>query len=257
MADEPRTALVTGAASGIGAATVRRLLDDGLRVCGVDVDEAGLERQAARLGDVRAHWTGIAGDVTSSGDRRRAVAAAVGSAPGLHVLVNCAAVFCLAGADATADDWAATLGVNLLAPAQLTVDAIEHLRPVRGAVVNVASVSGYVAQPEQWTYNTAKGGLLQLTRSQARDLGPLGIRVNSVSPGWVWTEVLDRASGGDRERWEAIWGAYSALGRCADPAEIADAIAFLASDHASFVTGSDLVVDGGYLVMGPERAGER
>lgn len=86
------------------------------------------------------------------------------------------------------------------------------------------------------------------------DLAPHGVRVNSVSQGWIWTEMTDRNAAGDRQRWEPVWGAYHLLGRCGEPHEVADAVAFLASRQASFITGTDLAVDCGYLAMGPEGA---
>lgn len=95
-----------------------------------------------------------------------------------------------------------------------------------------------------------------MTRCQAMDLAPLGVRVNSVSPGWTWTPEVERAAQGDRARWEPIWGRYHLLRRCAEPREVARAILFLCSDDASFITATDLRVDGGYLAVGGEGLGE-
>lgn len=250
---ENRFALVTGAGSGIGAATAERLLAEGATVTGADLDQEALDRQAAKLGD---RFRAVVADIGTAEGRERAVAVATadGTEP-LHALVNNAGAFIFGGEGATDEEWQRTIDVNLLGPAKLTVAALPALRRApRGnaAVVNVASISGHIAQAERWTYNTSKGGLIQLTRSIAYDLAPEAIRVNCVSPGWVWTGVLDEASGGDRERWEEVWGSYHPLGRCAEPSEIAAAIAFLASDDASFVTGADLAVDGGYLIDGGE-----
>jgi NAD(P)-dependent dehydrogenase (short-subunit alcohol dehydrogenase family) len=144
-----------------------------------------------------------------------------------------------------------TLEVNLVSVAEWTAEAAPFLSASQnGAVVNVASISAHVAQAGRWTYNSAKGGLVELTRCQALDLAP--VRVNSVSPGWIWTEVLDQAADGDRETWEKVWGGYAPLLRCGEPEEVAFAIEFLLSDRAMFITGTDLAVDGGYLAVGPE-----
>lgn len=248
---------MTGAGSGIGAATTHLLLKRGAQVLGMDNDQLALERQAARFESFGTRFTPFVGDVTSSDDRAEAIVRGSDRDGALHMLVNNAAVFLLAGPNATVDEWERTLAVNLLAPAYLTAEAVEHLARARGAVVNIASISGYVAQPNQWTYNSAKGGVLELTRCQALDFARLGVRVNSVSPGWIWTEVSDRASGGERIKWETVWGAYCPLNRCGEPHEVAQAICFLLSDQASFITAADLAVDGGYLAMGPERIGER
>jgi NAD(P)-dependent dehydrogenase (short-subunit alcohol dehydrogenase family) len=244
--------LVTGAASGIGAATAERFHSEGAVVTGVDLDDQGLERRAEQLG---ARFKPVRADVGTAAGRSAAIEAATGADGALNVLVNNAGVFVFAGEDATEEQWRRTLDVNLLAPALLVAEALPALRRARtgeASVVHVASISGYIAQPRRWTYNTSKGGLLQLTRSQAFDLGKEAIRVNSVSPGWVWTAVLEEASGGDRERWERVWGEYCPMGRCAEPGEIAAVIAFLASPDASFITGADLPVDGGYLTLGGE-----
>jgi len=240
-----RTALVTGAGSGIGAAVARLLVCEGARVVGLDLDEAGLGRTADLVGP---GFDPVTGDVTVAADRARALAAVDGR---LDVLVNNAAVFLLAGVDATPQQWQRTLAVNLQAPAELVAEAFPLLRSRAGsAVVNIASISAHVAQAGRWTYNAAKSGVLELTRCQALDLAP--VRINSVSPGWIWTEVLDRAAAGDRDRWEKVWGAYCPLLRCGEPLEVARAVSFLASAEASFITGVDLPVDGGYLAGGPE-----
>ncbi len=124
-------------------------------------------------------------------------------------------------------------------------------------MVNVASISAHIAQPQRWTYNTTKAAIVGLTRCMAMDLSADGIRVNSVSPGWIWTpEVAAAAADGGRERWEPVWGRFHLLRRLGEAAEVAAAIGFLCSSEASFITGVDLPVDGGYLAMGPEGLGD-
>jgi NAD(P)-dependent dehydrogenase (short-subunit alcohol dehydrogenase family) len=247
-----RYAIVTGAGSGIGAATAEVFLGLGATVCAVDKDPTGLMREATRLARPETHRPVVA-DVATDAGRRVAIEQGLGPQGQLDVLVNNAAVFILAGVEASREQWHATLEVNLLAPAHITALAADALeRSGRGSIINVASVSGHIAQLGKWTYNSSKAALIHLTRCQAADLAGRHIRVNSVSPGWIWTPAAERAAGGDRARWEAIWGAYSPSGRCGEPREVALAIAFLAGDAASFVTGADLVVDGGYLALGPE-----
>jgi NAD(P)-dependent dehydrogenase (short-subunit alcohol dehydrogenase family) len=246
-----RAALVTGAGSGIGAAIAHLLIEEGARVTGIDLNEAGLRETAAALGDLAAQFSAVVGDVTQPQDRRRALIDVVAGDEPLDILVNNAAVFLLAGKEATAEQWRRTLEVNLQAPAEFVADALPYLRrAAKPAVVNIASISAHVAQANRWTYNAAKSGILELTRCQALDLAP--IRVNSVSPGWIWTEVLERASEGDRPRWEAVWGGFAPLQRCGEPIEVAHAVSFLLSAEATFITGIDLPVDGGYLCAGPE-----
>lgn len=248
-----RRVLITGAGSGIGAATVRQFVAEGALVTGVDCDPDGLDAVKASLGVDSDRFTPFVGDVTDTASQKAFLAEAVGPDGELDVLVNNAAVFLLSGLTATESDWRRTLDVNLLAPAQLVALAAGALAAsTAGSVVNIASISGHVSQRDRWTYNASKGGVLSLTRCQALDLADSGVRVNSVSPGYTWTEVLDRGAGGDRAKWDPIWGAFNPLGRCAEPFEVAAAIAFLASDSASYITGTDLLVDGGLAGMCPD-----
>jgi NAD(P)-dependent dehydrogenase (short-subunit alcohol dehydrogenase family) len=248
-----RHALVTGAGGGIGAATAHQLLLEGARVTGVDIDHDLLEAHRAALGKLAENFHPLTADITDEVEQKRLISEAVGPEGQLDVLVNNAAVFLLGGLGATTEQWRRTLDVNLVAPAQLVAAAAGALtRSGRAAIVNVASVSGHVAQANRWTYNAAKGGLLELTRCQALDLGGRKVRVNSVSPGFVWTDVLDRAAEGDRDMWDPLWGSFTLLGRCAEPAEVARSIAFLASDDASYITGADLRIDAGLTAISPE-----
>jgi NAD(P)-dependent dehydrogenase (short-subunit alcohol dehydrogenase family) len=100
----------------------------------------------------------------------------------------------------------------------------------------------------------SKAAILQLTRNQAMDLAPDGIRVNAVSPGWTWSNIMDQLTGGNRAKTDAVAAPFHLLGRVANPEEVASAVLFLCSDEASFITGTDICVDGGYTAMGPEQA---
>ncbi|MGH9615886.1 MAG: SDR family oxidoreductase [Acidobacteriaceae bacterium] len=245
--------LVTGAGGGIGAATVRQFVAEGARVTAMDITMEGLERQQKILGELAQHCKPLVGDVTDRKSYNRILDAAVDANGALHVLVNNAAVFLMAGVNATDHQWQRTMDVNVMGPAMLTARAVDALaRGGRGSIVNIASTSAHEGQPNRWTYNASKGAIVAMTRCQALDLAPLGIRANSISPGYVWTDVIDRAAGGDRVKWDPIFGSACPMRRCSDPHEIATAVAFLASEEASYITGADLVVDGGLVSMTPD-----
>jgi NAD(P)-dependent dehydrogenase (short-subunit alcohol dehydrogenase family) len=125
-----------------------------------------------------------------------------------------------------------------------------------GAVVNFGSISAKVAQHGRWLYPVSKAATLQLTRNEAMDLAGDKIRVNSVSPGWTWSKVIAELSKNNRAKADSVGAPFHLLGRIGNPEEVAQAVVFLCSSHASFITGTDLAVDGGYAAMGPERAEE-
>jgi NAD(P)-dependent dehydrogenase (short-subunit alcohol dehydrogenase family) len=246
-------AVITGGASGIGRATARAFVHQGAHVLIVDRDTALGERTAAELG--RGNATAVRGDVSADADCRHAAEVARGLARPVRWLVNCAASFLARGEEASAEDWDVSLSVNVKGTALMASALLPLMRAGGGgAIVNLASISGWIAQPNRWTYNATKGAVLALTRCQALDLARDGIRVNSVSPGTIWTPELDRMSNGDRAAWEPIMGPQHMLGRVGEPSEVAAAILFLCSDAASFITGEDLRVDGGYLARGQDQA---
>jgi NAD(P)-dependent dehydrogenase (short-subunit alcohol dehydrogenase family) len=121
-------------------------------------------------------------------------------------------------------------------------------------IVNFTSISAKVAQTGRWLYPVSKAALEQLTRNMAMDYAPDRIRVNSVSPGWTWSRVMIELSGDDRAKTNEVARPFHLLGRVGDPAEVAAVVVFLCGDEASFVTGADWAVDGGYSAMGPEQA---
>jgi NAD(P)-dependent dehydrogenase (short-subunit alcohol dehydrogenase family) len=247
-------AIVTGGTDGIGRATVDALLDEGARVTVVGLS-ADINSVMGSLGGPNTLL--LAGDLSEEAFCRKVVLETLDRFGRIDCLVNNAFSFVAKGLDASREDWLRSYSVGPWAFATLIQSIAEPMRMQGGgSIVNVSSISAAIAQPNRWTYNTAKGAVTQLTRCAALDLAPAKIRVNSVSPGWIWTREVDKAAGGDRERYEPIWGAFHMLGRLGKPAEVARPILFLLSDDASFITGTDLPVDGGYNGLGPEGLGQ-
>ncbi len=243
--------IITGGASGIGRATAEAFVAAGGRVVLFDRDGEQLARTVAALGDAAV---GVAGDVSHPDDVASAVQTAVETGIPVRALINCAASFLARGENASAADWDLSLGVNVKGTALMASAIVPLLRAAGGgAIVNLASISGYIAQPNRWTYNATKGAILALTRCQALDLAPDQIRVNSISPGTIWTPELDRMTGGDRAAHAPMMGAQHMLNRVGEPEEVASVAAFLCGPGAAFITGADILVDGGYIHMGHDR----
>lgn len=254
-----RVAIVTGGSSGIGRATVEELCKEGARVAFTGISDIGFTTEK----DLKAEGFNvlfIKGDMIEEQFCQEIVQKTLKKWGKVDYLINNAFSFIAKGITATSEDWHRSFFVGPVAYARMVQHVIEPMkRQGGGSIVNMSSISAHIAQIERWTYNAAKGAVNQLTRCQALDLGPFNIRVNSVSPGWIWTREVEKASqldGGGREKWEPVWGKYHLLRRCGEAVECARAMLFLLSDDASFITGTDLPIDGGYLAAGPEGIGE-
>jgi NAD(P)-dependent dehydrogenase (short-subunit alcohol dehydrogenase family) len=246
---DARTAIVTGGSTLIGHGVVHALADAGAHVVVADLDAAGAA--AVTGGPVTFRRT----DVTDDDQVAALVRETADHHGGIDVVVNLASIYLDDGAATSRADWLTALDVNVVSMVAVVQAALPWLRASRhAAVVNFGSVSSKVAQPGRWTYPASKAAVVQLTRSMALDLAADGIRVNSVSPGWTWSKIMDQLSGGDRTRTDAVAAPFHLTGRVADPAEIGAVVAFMASDAASVVTGADWAVDGGYSALGPEQA---
>ncbi|HXL62266.1 MAG TPA: SDR family oxidoreductase [Mycobacterium sp.] len=237
-----RVALVTGAARGQGAAIVKRLHEDGFRVAACDLLVDDLTATVESVG--REAAIAIALDVTSEDQWQAAVAAAIDRFGSLTTLVNNAGVLHRASlADETAAGFEGSWRVNCLGPFLGTRAVLPYLRKAEGAaIVNTCSTGAIRPFPNHAAYGSSKWALRGLTQVAAAELASSGIRVNAVFPGPIETPMLDEAT---QER----LAGRSVLGRLGKPTEIADAVAFLVSEHASFITGSELVVDGGQCLQ--------
>lgn len=252
MKFQDRVVIVTGGASGIGKAAVRRFLAEGACVVCVDINEP-LARQFAAENASDKLFVSTA-DIADEAQVCTLVEETVRRFGRIDVLVNNAAIFILKSIDATVDDWERMLRVNIMGQALITKHVVTQMKARRsGAIVNLGSISAVIAQPQQLTYNVTKAAMVEMTRCLALDLKDDGIRVNSVSPGWVMTEnvknLLCTERGWSDSQIKAEVGNLHLSGRLAYPDEIAAAIAFMASDEASFVNGANLMVDGGYTAV--------
>jgi 3-oxoacyl-[acyl-carrier protein] reductase len=240
-----QVALVTGASRGIGRAIAQLLAERGFRVVGTATSEAG----AAGIGEALAAHAGCRGivlDVTAGDAVGAAIDAIVRDLGALHVLVNNAGItrdeLSMRMKD---EDWDVVLATNLSAVFRASRAAIRPMMKQRyGRIVNITSVVGASGNPGQANYAAAKAGVAGMTRALAREVGSRGITVNCVAPGFIETDMT-RALG---EAQSAALLSQIPLGRLGQPAEIAHAVAFLASPEASYITGTELHVNGGMLM---------
>jgi NAD(P)-dependent dehydrogenase (short-subunit alcohol dehydrogenase family) len=246
-----KVAIVTGAASGIGRSTALLFAREGARLVLNDVDAPGLNKVALALSNegVRS----VIGSVADEDVARRLASEAIAEFGCVDVLVNNAGVhFVKDITEMTVDEWDRLMDVNLKSMFLCCKHVIPHMLERRkGSIVNLASISSFIGQEmsgaSTFAYNITKAGALQLTKSLATRYASDGIRVNCVCPGNVETNILKRPTQAEVAEFWRDASRAEPVGRNAQPEEIANAILFLASDESSFVTGTPLIVDGGYL----------
>ncbi|MBX3413263.1 MAG: SDR family oxidoreductase [Pirellulales bacterium] len=247
-----KVAIVTGGGQGIGRATCLLLAEQGADVVVAERDEPTGNDTAETIRATGGRALFVRTDVADEASVKAMVAQAVEQFGRIDILVNNAAIFVLRGIDATPEEWRQILDVNVMGPALVAKHVVPEMRKQGGgAIVNLGSISSFIAQPEFVTYNATKAAVANMTRCMAMDLAPDNIRVNAACPGTVWTQIVEsraREQGLDRAAADKHpdFGAAAMIERCAEPREIAQAIAFLASDEASFITGTNLMVDAGY-----------
>jgi NAD(P)-dependent dehydrogenase (short-subunit alcohol dehydrogenase family) len=245
-----KSAVITGAAKGIGGATAEVFAAEGARLVLTDIAADGLEARRRRLAAGGAEVATVVGDVSVDDDARRMIDAAVKQFGRLDILVANAGIIPLGSIDeSTGDDWDEVMSIDgrgMFLTCKYAIEAM--VKTGGGSIVCLSSISGMAGQSRQSTYGPAKFVATGLTKHLAVEWASRGIRVNAVAPGTIWTERVRQLPDepGGTEYVEEITKMHP-MGRLGEPEEVAKAIAFLASDDASFITGAILAVDGGYL----------
>ncbi len=249
-----KVAIVTGAGSGIGRAIALEFAREGAKVVAAEIDDATCRESAAMILDAGGQAMAVRTDVSDEASARQLVETTVNEFGPPEVLVNNAAVMPMGSVtETTQDDWDRVMAVNVRGIFHCSRHAIAEMKKRGGgSIVNLGSVTAIVGTPDIAAYTASKGAVVALTRQMAIDYAADAIRVNSISPGTVDTPMLARAVAlaDDQEKSRAGFDAIHPIGRVGTPAEIARAAVFLASEESSFVTGSNLMIDGGYTVAG-------
>lgn len=247
-----KCAIVTGSTQGLGADIARVLARCGVSVVIVGRNAQQGEALAESLRQDGAGALYCQTDIQQDNDIDECVAQTLKAFGRLDILVNNACVYEDEGLKSTREQWHHTLGVNLISAAIFAQKATAHMR--RGSViVNLGSTGGKFGAAGRALYPASKAAMLQFTKNLAVTLAPEGIRAVAVSPAWTWSPSVERFSHGSRPDADRVAAAMHPLGRVGDGAEVGNAVAFLASDAASWITGVDVPVDGGFSILGPDQ----
>ncbi|MDP6473952.1 MAG: glucose 1-dehydrogenase [Alphaproteobacteria bacterium] len=248
-----KTALVSGAATGIGQSVARRLAIEGARVAVADIDERRGAEVVAAIREAGCEAMFISLDVTEEAAWQAAIGAVESAFGGLDILVNNAGIAIIESVDKMSfKDWRAVMAVNIDGVFLGTKHAVPAMRRAGGgSIVNISSILGLTGEEKASAYSASKGAVRLFTKAVALECGRdgSGIRVNSIHPGYIHTAMMEetcRRDYGDIRTGLAELGKLHPIGRVGEPEEIAAGVLYLASDESKFVTGSELAIDGGY-----------
>ncbi len=246
-----KVALIPGGATMIGKKIAHEFISAGAKVTVCDIDTDGGHELQQEAGAVLKF---IHADITDDTQIDSVIEQTIEHGGGIDFLVNVACTYLDNGIDSTRAEWLEALNVNLVSGAVFVQKSAPYMRRRGGgAVVNLSSISGKQAQPGRLLYAASKAAVIGATRNQALLLAEDNIRVNSVSPGWVWSNVIRDMTGNDRAKADRIAGEFHLSGRAVDPEEVARTVVFLCSDAASGINGTDVPVDSGYSAIGAEQ----
>ena len=245
-----KRAIITGAGTGIGRSIAERFCTEGAEVMVAEIEIEGGKETVKQIIKSGGKALFQETDTSKEDSVQSMIEATVSEFGGIDIVVNNAAAFVFGAIEDTGpEEWAKVLSVNVLGYANTIKSALPFLKKSnKAAIVNVASVSSFIAQPEFLPYNTSKGAISQMTRCLAMDLAKYNIRVNAVCPGAIYTRASERHMdfmGLDYEEGRELFGQDALMKRMGTPDEIANGVLFLASEEASFITGEHLVIDGG------------
>jgi NAD(P)-dependent dehydrogenase (short-subunit alcohol dehydrogenase family) len=250
-----KVAIVSGGATLIGEKIAEAFVNAGAKVIVADINDEDGNQVADKLGDnVRFIKT----DITSDKEIDSCISETTEHFDGVDFLVNVACTYLDNGAESSRDEWLTALNVNVVGAAIFTQKVRAPMKKRGGgAVVNFGSIAGKRAQPGRMLYAASKAAILGMTRNQALLLAGDNSRINSVSPGWTWSNVIRDFSGNNREKADSVAAPFHLNNRLVDAKEVASSVIFLCSTAASGINGTDLAVDGGYTAIGPEQKTDR
>ena len=245
-----KVAIITGGADSIGAAVVKAMHAAGVRTV---IAARSEDKGNALAKSLQLNALYVRTDLTREQDVKALVKTTVDQFGSVDFIINVACVYADSGCNSSQQEWLDTFNVNVIGGALLVSEALPFLKQSSGAaVVNFGSISAGVAQANRWTYPASKAAIEQLSRSQSLDLAAYGIRVNTLTAGITWSVPVAALSGNNRAVADEVAASYQPLGRLVEAEEVAEAVLFLCSESASFITGASLPVDGGYSCLGPE-----
>lgn len=245
-----KVCIITGGAASIGLNISKKMIEQGCKVViAARTAEKG-EKAQRELGKNALY---VQTDITKDADCQKLISKTIEVFGRLDILINNACSYGDEGAKTTREIWLQTLNVNAVSVAILGELARPHLKKTQGNIVNIGSVSGVFPHIERWAYPVSKATMLHLTKTQAVEYAQDKIRVNMVRLGHIWSDPFEGLTGDNRTHANKVSEPYNLMNRVADGEEVANVVAFVASSEASYMTGSETVVDGGYSAMGPEQ----